>query len=125
MLQLGTVDQYDQRGKAQQRKIKMLKGKIQVLEKSLGQIVEDFEKEKELVRYQHDQIIRDQKEEVVNLREIMRAKNSELKKVKAISQVIIDQRSDVEQFFLEALAQIKEEIQKKISAERKQRRLNG
>jgi len=72
--------------------------------------VEDFEKEKELVRYQHDQIIRDQKEEVVNLREIMRSKNSELKKVKAISQVIIDQRSDVEQFFLEALAQIKEEI---------------
>jgi hypothetical protein len=74
----------------------MLKGKIQVLEKSLGQIVEDFEKEKELVRYQHDQIIRDQKEEVINLREIMRSKNSELKKVKAISQVIIDQRSDVE-----------------------------
>lgn len=72
--------------------------------------MEDFEKEKELVRYQHDQIIRDQKEEVVNLREIMRSKNSELKKVKAISQVIIDQRSDVEQFFLEALAQIKEEI---------------
>lgn len=54
MLQLGTVDQYDQRGKNQQKKIKTLKSKIQVLEKSLGQIVEDFEKEKELVRYQHD-----------------------------------------------------------------------
>ncbi len=36
MLQLGAVDQYDQRGKAQQKKIKVLKGKIQVLEKSLG-----------------------------------------------------------------------------------------
>jgi len=55
----------------------------------------------------------------------MRSKNGDLKKVKAISQVILDQRSDVEQFFLEALAQIKEEIQKKISAERKQKRLNG
>ena len=55
----------------------------------------------------------------------MRSKNSELKKVKALSQVILDQRSDVEQFFLEALEQIKEEIRKKISAERKQRRLNG
>jgi len=55
----------------------------------------------------------------------MRAKNSELRKVKALSQVILDQRSDVEQFFLEALEQIKEEIRKKISAERKQRRLNG
>ena len=119
MLQLGTVDQYDQRGKNQQKTIKTLKGKIQVLERSLGQIVEDFEKEKELVRYQHDQIIRDQKEEVINLREVMRNKNSELKKVKALSQVILDQRSDVEQFFLEALEQIKEEIRKKITAERK------
>ena len=36
MLQLGTVDQYDQRGKNQQKKIKTLKSKIQVLEKSLG-----------------------------------------------------------------------------------------
>ena len=119
------MDQYDQRGKAQAKKIKVLKGKIQVLEKSLGQIVEDFEKEKELVRYQHEQVIREQKEEVINLREIMRSKNGELRKVKALSQVILDQRSDVEQFFLEALEQIKEEIRKKISAERKQRRLNG
>jgi hypothetical protein len=39
--------------------------------------------------------------------------------------VIIDQRSDVEQFFLEALEQIKEEIRKKIAIERKQRRLGG
>ena len=70
-------------------------------------------------------MIRDQKEEIINLREIMRQKNSELRKVKALSQVILDQRSDVEQFFLEALEQIKEEIRKKISAERKQRRLNG
>ena len=55
----------------------------------------------------------------------MRSKNSELRKVKALSQVVLDQRSDVEQFFLEALEQIKEEIRKKISAERKTRRLNG
>lgn len=55
----------------------------------------------------------------------MRSKNNELRKVKALAQVILDQRSDVEQFFLEALEQIKEEIRKKISAERKQRRLNG
>ncbi|CDW79859.1 UNKNOWN [Stylonychia lemnae] len=123
MLNLGTADQYDQRGKNQQKKIKVLKSKIQILEKSLAQIVEDFEKEKELVRFQHEQIIKEQKEEILNLREIMRSKNSEAKKVKALSQVILDQRSDVEQFFLEALEQIKEEIRKKIAIERKQRRL--
>lgn len=53
----------------------------------------------------------------------MRAKNTEARKVKALSQVILDQRSDVEQFFLEALEQIKEEIRKKIAIERKQKRL--
>lgn len=53
----------------------------------------------------------------------MRVKNRDLRNVKALAQVMLDQRSDVEQFFLEALEQIKEEIRKKITAERKQRRL--
>ena len=35
----------------QQSKIKSYKNKIQILEKSLAQIVSDFEKEKEMVRY--------------------------------------------------------------------------
>ena len=55
----------------------------------------------------------------LDLREVMRSKNTEARKVKALSQVILDQRSDVEQFFLEALEQIKEEIRKKIAIERK------
>ena len=42
--------------------------------------------------------------------------------MKALAQVILDQRSDVEQFFLEALEQIKEEIRKKISLEKKARK---
>lgn len=66
MLNLGTADQYDQRGQMQQKKIKVLKSKIQILEKSLGQIVEDFEKEKELVRFQHDSIIKDQREDILS-----------------------------------------------------------
>jgi hypothetical protein len=47
--------------------------------------VEDFEKEKELVRFQHEQIIKEQKEEIVNLREMMRSRNLEAKRVKALS----------------------------------------
>jgi hypothetical protein len=35
---------------------------------------------------------------------------------------MLNQRSEIEQFFLEALEQIKEEIRKKISIERKQKR---
>jgi len=134
MLSIGTSEQYDQRGKQQQKKIKQLKQRIQLLEKSLTQIIHDFEKEKDLVRFQHDQIIKEQREEIaskntprltnaIDLRETLRVKTREQRNVKALSQVILEQRSDVEQFFLEALEQIKEEIRKKISAERKQRRL--
>jgi len=58
-----------------------------------------------------------QQEELNNLRETMRVQLREYKDVRAISQVIIDQKSDVEQFFLEALEQIKEEIKKKLQTE--------
>ena len=49
-------------------------------------------------------------------------KNKELRNVRALAQVILDQRSEVEQFFLEALEQIKEEIRKKNAIEKKQKK---
>ena len=36
--------------------------------------------------------------------------------MKALCQMILDQRSDIEQFFLEALEQVKEEKRRKIAA---------
>ena len=76
-----------------------------------------------MVRYQHEQIIKEQRSDIINMRENLRVQNRELKNVRALSKVIIDQRSEVEQFFLEALEQIKEEIRKKISIERKNKRM--
>lgn len=46
----------------QQKKIKMLSGRIELLEKSLAQIVKDFEKEKELIKYKHEQTVKEQSE---------------------------------------------------------------
>ena len=54
----GTEEQYMQRDTMQARKIQAYKNKIQILEKSLAQIVSDFEKDKEMVRYQHESIIK-------------------------------------------------------------------
>jgi hypothetical protein len=53
---------------------------------------------------------------------VLRQKNRELKNIRALAQVMLNQRSEIEQFFLEALEQIKEEIRKKIAIERKQKR---
>ena len=85
----------------------------------------DFEKQKELVRYQHEAIIKEQRTDIINARENLRVKNKELRTVRALAQVILDQRSEVEQFFLEALEQIKEEIRKKISQEKKLKKSAG
>ena len=97
----------------QNLKIKDLKGKISMLDKSLAQIVQDFEKEKELLKYQNEQIEKEQDEDISNYKEQIKLKEREIKNIKALCQMILDQRSDVEQFFLEALEQVKEEVRKR------------
>ena len=59
--------------------------------------------EKEVQKEHDAQQLKEQREEIINARENLRVKNKELRNVRALSQVILDQRSEVEQFFLEAL----------------------
>ena len=107
------VKQYEQN-----KKVKMLKTKIDLLESSLSQIVQDFEKERELIKFQNEQIIKEQNEELKSLTESSRLKMKESINLKALAQMILDQRSDIEQFFLEALEQVKEEKRRKLENER-------
>ena len=51
MLNAETVEEYSKWQNNQARAIKKLKSKIQILEKSLSQIVSDFEKEKTLMKF--------------------------------------------------------------------------
>jgi len=70
-----SMEEYAQKQFEKNKKIKLLKTKIDLLEKSLGQIVADFEKERELLKFQNEQIIREQHEELKNLHESIRNKN--------------------------------------------------
>ena len=108
------VEEFARKQYEQNNKIKMLKSKIELLEKRLSEIVSNFEKEKELLRFQSEQVIKEQSEEVRGLRESIRLKIREVKNLKALCQMILDQRSDIEQFFLEALEQVKEEKRRKL-----------
>ncbi|CAI2367670.1 unnamed protein product [Moneuplotes crassus] len=110
---IDTVVDYAKKQYEQNLKIKDLKGKISMLDKSLAQIVQDFEKEKELLKYQNEQIEKEQDEDIKNYKEQIKLKEREIKNIKALCQMILDQRSDVEQFFLEALEQVKEEVRKR------------
>lgn len=108
------VEEFARKQYEQNNKIRMLKSKIELLEKRLSEIVSNFEKEKELLRFQSEQVIKEQSEEVRGLRESIRLKIREVKNLKALCQMILDQRSDIEQFFLEALEQVKEEKRRKL-----------
>jgi len=44
------------------------------------------------------------------LREQIKMKNKEMKTIKSLSQMILDQRSDIEEFFLEAWDQVSKEV---------------
>ena len=112
-----TMEEFAQKQFEKNKKIKLLKTKIELLEKSLGQIVADFEKERELLQFQNEQIIREQHEELNNLNESIRQKNTEGSSLKQICQMILDQRSDIEQFFLESMEQVKEEKRRQMEAE--------
>ncbi len=84
-IQLETSEQYEQRGLQQQKSIRILKDKIKVLETSLQQIVYDFEKEKELLKFQHESIISEQREDIAKIRDSIKNKNRELKNVRALA----------------------------------------
>lgn len=79
-----TVEEFAKKQYEQNNKIKMLKTKIELLEKRLSEIVQNFEKEKELMKFQNEQIIKEQSEEIRNLRESIRLKTKEIKHLKAL-----------------------------------------
>lgn len=71
-----------------------------------------------LIKFQNEQIIKEQNEELKSLTESNKLKIKESTNLKALCQMILDQRSDIEQFFLESLEQVKEEKRRKMEQER-------
>eukprot|EP01017_Pseudomicrothorax_dubius_P003474 TRINITY_DN10504_c0_g1_i1.p1 TRINITY_DN10504_c0_g1~~TRINITY_DN10504_c0_g1_i1.p1 ORF type:complete len:439 (-),score=135.84 TRINITY_DN10504_c0_g1_i1:162-1478(-) len=110
------VIEYQNLNMKQSTKIKKLKEKLEYLKGMLASEVARYTKELETVKVDATTRISDLEKEVLKLREYLRVRTKELKTVKALSQMILDQRSDIETFFLEALDQVREEIKKKHSA---------
>ena len=98
---------------------------------SLTQVVKEFEKEKELMKHHYDEEITKLKHEIqsiigtfhflaIALTEQLKIRNKEFKHVKGLAQMILDQRSEVETFFLESLEQVKHEYHKRANQDRKE-----
>ena len=54
-------------------------------------------------------MVREQDEEIIKNREVVKLSEWKIKNFKALCQMILDQWTDIEQFFIEALEQVKHE----------------
>ncbi|XP_078134141.1 basal body-orientation factor 1-like [Sander vitreus] len=95
---------------AQKKEISKLRAKVASLEQTLeleageAEREEKKEKEKYLVSIQASQV------ELEKLQKVLSMRESELGHVKRLASTIVEQRTELEQFFHEALAQVKQEI---------------
>ncbi|OAJ36251.1 hypothetical protein BDEG_20444 [Batrachochytrium dendrobatidis JEL423] len=92
--------------------IKDLKLKIASMEHSLSHVVREFEYERtiigDLARHELNQV----REVADKLRASLARKTLEMKHIKRLAQHILNQRTELEQFFLEALEMVKSEMKK-------------
>lgn len=94
------------------KQVKELQSKVKNLEKSLAQVVKDFERERERLLQKGKSDMHQTEVENTGLRKLVKVKEREHTKIKRLASDIIAQRSEVEQFFLEALEQVRDEVGK-------------
>ena len=84
--------------------------KVQSLEQSLTVVIREFEHEKQLLEERQAQQLASSSSELVTLKRRCELQEREMNHVKRLARKILQERSEVEQFFLEALAHVKKEI---------------
>ncbi|XP_046551162.1 LOW QUALITY PROTEIN: basal body-orientation factor 1-like [Haliotis rubra] len=96
--------------KQQKEEIKQLTEKQETLEQSLSHVVREFEREKQSLVLKAIRETEAAKGELVKLQRVIEMKTREMNKVKKLAKNILDQRTELERFFLQALDQVKGEI---------------
>lgn len=87
-----------------------LQEKVETLERSLSHVVREFEMEMSAERERHAIATETARVELAKLQRVVALKTKEMNKVKKLAKNILDQRTEMERFFLDSLAQVKEEI---------------
>jgi DNA repair exonuclease SbcCD ATPase subunit len=94
----------------QAKHIKELQSKVEILEKSLSQVVREFEIERTNIIKKCKLELESSTTELEKLQKMMEMKNKEMNKVKKLAKNILEQRSEIERFFLESLDYVKKQI---------------
>jgi len=111
-------EEYARQGLLKTKEIKALRERVEQLEKQQIVNIERFRhRTKELKQTVHKEL-EDATLDAAGLRRLIKIKNKELRHMKSLAATILSQRSEVEQFFLESLDEVKQNIRK----ERKKQR---
>ena len=84
--------------------------KVLTLEKSLSHVVREFETESKAVTERSRIENESSKVEISKLQRIIELKSKEMSKVKRLAKNILEQRTELERFFIESLEHVKLEI---------------
>ncbi|KAL0969102.1 hypothetical protein UPYG_G00222640 [Umbra pygmaea] len=96
--------------RAQKEEIMELRGKLGTLEQSLRLVVGEFEREK--VEIQQRALVSSQAGvvELNKLQKLLAMREKEIGRVKRLASSVVEQRTELERFFQEALSEVKQEI---------------
>lgn len=87
-----------------------MQDRVQTLEKSLNHVVSEFETEQMSTIEKTKTETESARVEIIKLQRTIDLKTKEMNKVKKLAKNILDQRSEIERFFLESLEYVKKEI---------------
>lgn len=96
--------------KSQKQSIREMSEKISTLEQSLSHMAREFQTEKKAICEKFRIENEASKIELAKLQRVIELKTKEMNKVKRLAKNILDQRTELERFFLESLEQVKMEI---------------
>ncbi|ORZ39417.1 hypothetical protein BCR44DRAFT_127115 [Catenaria anguillulae PL171] len=107
--------------KNQNQLIRDLESKVVTLEQTLSHVVREFEVEREILRKKAHQELDDIKRIAAQLKLNLDRKAQEMRHIKRLALHLVDQRTDVEKFFMDALDHVRRQIAAERANERKQR----
>lgn len=94
----------------EKRLIKGLQEKVEGLEKALGHCVREFEHERALMVAREEQSRYADTDEIGHLRNALELKMGEARQIRHLARNMLEQRSDMETFFLDSLHHVRNEI---------------
>uniref|UniRef100_UPI00398E85C7 basal body-orientation factor 1-like n=1 Tax=Pristiophorus japonicus TaxID=55135 RepID=UPI00398E85C7 len=94
----------------QRKKINELQKKVESLEKALGHMASEFDIENQKTKRETEITLATSQVEIARLGAVIKLKDKEMNRVKKLAKNILDQRTEVELFFLQALDEVRQQI---------------